>query len=69
MENPEGKRDVIYNYYSEFLNQLFIIAKIITIVSNNPRYSLRYDSGLWDDNTFDKVGSARLCNNYSFENS
>lgn len=69
MENPEGKRNVIYNYYSEFLNQLFIIAKIITIISNNPRYSLRYDSGLWDDNTFDKVGSARLYNNYGFENS
>lgn len=68
MENPEGKRDVIYNYYSEFLNQLFIIAKIITVISNNPRYSLFYDNGSWDDSSFDKIGSARLTN-YSFENS
>ena len=68
MENPEGKRDVIYKYYNEFLNQLFIIAKIITVISNNPRYSLFYDNGSWDDSSFDKIGSARLTN-YSFENS
>lgn len=35
----------------------------------NPRYSLFYDNGPWGDNSFDKVGSARLYNNYSFENS
>ena len=68
MENPEGKSDVIYKYYNEFLNQLFIIAKIITVISNNPRYSLFYDNGSWDDSSFDKIGSARLTN-YSFENS
>ena len=68
MENPEGKRDVIYKYYNEFLNQLFIIAKIITVISNNPRYSLFYDNGSWDESSFDKIGSARLTN-YSFENS
>ena len=68
MENPEGKRDVIYKYYNEFLNQLFIIAKIITVISNNPRYSLFYDNGSWDDSSFDKIGSASLTN-YSFENS
>lgn len=68
MENPEGKRDVIYKYYNEFLNRLFIIAKIITVISNNPRYSLFYDNGSWDDSSFDKIGSARLTN-YSFENS
>ena len=68
MENPEGKRDVIYKYYNEFLNQLFIIAKIITVISNNPRYSLFYDNGSLDDSSFDKIGSARLTN-YSFENS
>jgi hypothetical protein len=62
MENPDGKRDVIFGYYKEFLHQLFVIADIITEKSKNPRYRLRYSHDMWEDESFEKIGSARFNN-------
>ena len=60
LEKPEGKRDVIYNYYNEFLCRLFVISDILTTKSNNPRYGLKYSQDIWKDEPFDKMGSARF---------
>lgn len=64
MENPEGKRDVIYGFYNEFLKLLFVIEDIIVFKSGNPKLASFHDQSMWDDESFEKLGSARFDRNY-----
>lgn len=65
MDNPEGKRDVIYKYYNEFLNLLFFIATTLTHKSGNPKYIPLHSQDMWDEEHPDigLLGSARFDSN------
>lgn len=62
MENPQGKRDVIYKYYNEYLNLLFFISTTLTCKSGNSKYALLYSGDIWNEDHPDigKLGSARF---------
>lgn len=59
MENPEGKREVIFGFYKEFLKLLFTIEDIMLSKSENSKLQLSHVRSTWDDETFEKLGSAR----------
>ncbi|MDR2915748.1 MAG: hypothetical protein LBV74_13090 [Tannerella sp.] len=63
MENPEGKRDVIYGFYNEFLKLLFVIEEIIVSKSGNLKLASSHVRSMWDDESFEKLGAARFDSN------
>ncbi len=61
MENPDGKRDIVYGFYNEFLNMLCFISEGITLKSGNQKFKLSYNGEYWDDEKpLDIPGSARF---------
>ncbi len=65
MDNPDGKRDVLYKYYNEFLNLLFFIATTLTHKSGNPKYIPLHSQDMWNEEHPDMglLGSARFDSN------